>query len=51
MKVRAVKEVVPAELLSKPSARTVGDIVDAYQRTVAVKVFTMDHLKAAARRW
>ena len=29
---------------------SLSDIVDAYRRTVAVKVFTMDHLKAAVRR-
>ena len=43
--------VVPVELLSKPSARTVADIVDAYQRTVAIKVSTMDYLKVAVKRW
>lgn len=45
------KGVVPAELLTKPSARTVGDLVAAYRERVVVRPSTRPYLDIAVKRW
>lgn len=42
---------VPAELLEKPSALTMGDLINACREVIAFSESSQDYLNVAAKRW